>query len=109
MRYSSILAAALATAPLAVSATGKLGYALGSRLTGKLFDVILRLPRLICDLDGSCKTQPDYAADLSVLKDVSKLRGLTYLLEMFQPKKCVSQLHVCPFLAMLTTFRPQRS
>lgn len=36
MRYTSLVAAAAAVTPLAVSATGKLGYALGTRLIGKL-------------------------------------------------------------------------
>ncbi len=36
MRYLSLLTAVAATAPLAVSAKGQLGYALGSRLEGRI-------------------------------------------------------------------------
>ena len=35
MRVASLIAAAAATAPLAVSAAGTLGYALGARHSGK--------------------------------------------------------------------------
>ena len=36
MLFSSLVAVAAATTPLAVYAKGQLGYALGSRLSGKL-------------------------------------------------------------------------
>ncbi|MCJ1450373.1 glycoside hydrolase 3 protein [Mycoblastus sanguinarius] len=54
MRFSSLVAVAAATAPVAVFAKGRMGYALGSRLP-----------------DGSCKTTSDYVADFAVLKDTS--------------------------------------
>lgn len=37
MRFSSFIAAAAVTAPLAVSAAGTLGYALGARHSGNLY------------------------------------------------------------------------
>jgi glucan 1,3-beta-glucosidase len=55
MLFSSLLAAALAAAPLAVSAGGTLGFALGNTLS-----------------DGStCKQQSDYEADLQAIKSAS--------------------------------------
>lgn len=56
MRFSAIIPAALAAGPLAVSAAGTLGYALGSRLT-----------------DGTCKQTTDYEADFAVLKEISSI------------------------------------
>lgn len=76
MRCSSLLAAALATAPLAVSATGSLGFALGSRLDSKPFSN----PRYVYEysltlgLDGVCKGKDDYAADLAFLKTTTTSR-----------------------------------
>jgi len=39
MRVSTILSAALAATPLAVSAAGTLGFALGARMPGELFGI----------------------------------------------------------------------
>jgi glucan 1,3-beta-glucosidase len=39
MRVSTILPAALAAAPLAVSAAGTLGFALGARMPSELFRI----------------------------------------------------------------------
>ncbi|CAD6591887.1 MAG: glycoside hydrolase 3 protein [Alectoria sarmentosa] len=54
MRVSSLIAVAAATAPLAVSAAGTLGYALGARHP-----------------DGTCKSQQDYEDDFDVLNKIS--------------------------------------
>lgn len=56
MRLSSVAAIAAASAPLAVSARGQLGFALGTRLE-----------------DGTCKGQSDYAADFTVLKETATI------------------------------------
>ncbi|MCJ1403039.1 glycoside hydrolase 3 protein [Xylographa trunciseda] len=56
MRQSSLILAALATVPAAVSAAGTLGFALGNTLP-----------------DGSCKMQADYESDFDALKSVSTL------------------------------------
>ncbi|KAJ9255195.1 CAZyme family GH17 [Paecilomyces variotii] len=56
MRISNILPIALAAAPVAVSAAGTLGLALGDK-----------------NPDGSCKQTSDYEADFDQLKSVTKL------------------------------------
>ena len=42
MLFSSLVAVAAVTTPLAVYAKGQLGYALGSRLSGKLYCELIR-------------------------------------------------------------------
>ena len=56
MRLCSVVSAAFAAVPAAVSAAGTLGFALGNTLS-----------------DGSCKMQADYEADFDALKSVSTL------------------------------------
>lgn len=56
MLFSTILPAALAAAPLAVSAAGTLGFALGNTKA-----------------DGTCKFKQDYEDDFDALKGVSTL------------------------------------
>lgn len=56
MRVSEILAATLTAAPLAVSAAGTLGFALGNT-----------------NPDGSCKSQDDYQSDLDALEGVTEI------------------------------------
>lgn len=56
MRSASILVAALAAAPLAVSAGGTLGFALGMQ-----------------NPDQTCKSTSDYEADFAALQDQTKL------------------------------------
>ena len=70
MRFSTILPVALATAPLAVSATaGRFGFALGARHNGpsnqSFTNVIFHTN---ASLDGTCKTTSDYEADFDTLK-----------------------------------------
>ena len=56
MRSTDLLVAVLATAPLAVSAAGTLGFALGMN-----------------NPDGSCKQTSDYEADFNALKPYTQL------------------------------------
>ncbi|MCJ1226033.1 glycoside hydrolase 3 protein, partial [Toensbergia leucococca] len=56
MRFSTLIPLALATAPLAVSATGRLGYALGDQTA-----------------DGNCKNTTDYEADFAALSSTSTI------------------------------------
>jgi glucan 1,3-beta-glucosidase len=56
MRVTNILSAALVAAPLAVSAAGTLGFAVGNTKP-----------------DGSCKAQQDYERDLDALTGPSKV------------------------------------
>jgi len=56
MRFSTILPVALAAAPVAVSAAGTLGFALGNTKA-----------------DGTCKFKQDYEDDFDALKGVSTL------------------------------------
>ncbi|MCJ1292854.1 glycoside hydrolase 3 protein [Xylographa carneopallida] len=56
MRPSSLVSVALAVVPVAVSAAGTLGFALGNTLP-----------------NGNCKMQADYEADFDALKSVSTL------------------------------------
>lgn len=56
MRFSTIAAVAAATAPIAVSAKGQMGFALGVRKS-----------------DASCKTQEDFTADFAVLKQYTSI------------------------------------
>ncbi|MCJ1286943.1 glycoside hydrolase 3 protein [Xylographa opegraphella] len=56
MRPLSLTLAALATVPVAVSAAGTLGFALGNTMS-----------------NGNCKMQADYEADFDALKSVSTL------------------------------------
>lgn len=56
MRLSSLLPVALVAAPLLVSASGILGFALGDK-----------------NPDGTCKLTADYAADFAALGSTSKL------------------------------------
>ena len=56
MRSTNILLAALVAAPLAVSAAGTLGFALGMN-----------------NPDGSCKQTSDYEADFKALKPYTTL------------------------------------
>jgi glucan 1,3-beta-glucosidase len=58
MRPANIFVAALAAAPLAVSAGGTLGFALGATNP---------------DQSSSCKSTSDYEADFATLKDHTKL------------------------------------
>lgn len=51
MRLSTLLSAALVASPIAVSAAGKLGFALGVK-----------------NADGTCKQQVDFEKDFDVLK-----------------------------------------
>jgi glucan 1,3-beta-glucosidase len=51
MRFTTVVTAALAASPVAVSAIGTLGFALGVKRE-----------------DGSCKTQADFEKDFDVLK-----------------------------------------
>lgn len=56
MQLTTVLSFALATSPLAVSAAGSLGWALGYNKP-----------------DGSCKSQSDYEDDMKALKGMSTL------------------------------------
>lgn len=56
MRVSNLLSVALVASPLAVSASGKLGFAVGNT-----------------NPDNSCKSQQDYEKDFDALKSVTKL------------------------------------
>jgi glucan 1,3-beta-glucosidase len=56
MRVTNILSAALVAGPLAVSAAGTLGFAVGNT-----------------NPDNSCKSQQDYELDLEALKGVTKV------------------------------------
>ena len=56
MRLTNILSAALVAGPLAVSAAGTLGFAVGNTKP-----------------DGSCKSQQDYERDLDALTGPSKV------------------------------------
>jgi len=56
MRVTSFLPVALAAAPVAVSAAGTLGFALGNK-----------------NPDGSCKSTQDYEADFDALKQHTTL------------------------------------
>lgn len=59
MRFSSLIPLALVAAPAAVSAAGRLGFALGTK-----------------NPDGSCKSTADYEQDLDKLKSqASVVRG----------------------------------
>ena len=76
MRYSSVLALAAATAPLAVSAKGTLGFCLGVRKPGRCLTSQLegrREPYLNGFTDASCKTQQDFASDFAKLSSTSKI------------------------------------
>jgi glucan 1,3-beta-glucosidase len=56
MRVTSLISLALAASPLAVSAMGKMGFAIGST-----------------NPDNSCKSQQDYETDFDVLKGVTEI------------------------------------
>lgn len=56
MRFASFVPVVLAAAPLAVSAAGTLGYAIGNK-----------------NPDGSCKVTADYELDFDALKSSSTL------------------------------------
>ena len=76
MRFSSAITVALAAAPVAVSAAGTLGFALGFQ-----------------NPDGSCKKQKDYEDDFDALK------GLTSLVRMYSSDGCNAAKTVLPAAA----------
>ena len=56
MRFTAVLPVALAVVPAAVSATGQVGFAVGTR-----------------NADNSCKSTSDYLADFAALQGLTKL------------------------------------
>lgn len=71
MRLSSIIYIAVAATPLAVSATGRLAYAIGAKKPG--IDLLTAVHdrcayRLIFHVDGTCKYTADYEADFDTLQ-----------------------------------------
>jgi glucan 1,3-beta-glucosidase len=73
MRVSSVLPFALAVAPMAVSAAGTLGFALGDK-----------------NADGSCKQTSDYEADFDQLK------SLTTLVRTYSASDCNTAKNIIP-------------
>ena len=73
MRLSNALFFAFATSPLAVSAAGTLGFALGFN-----------------NADGSCKSQADYE------KDFDALKGVTALVRTYSSSNCNVAKNILP-------------
>jgi glucan 1,3-beta-glucosidase len=73
MRFSSIIPLALAAAPLAVSATGTLGFSLGAQ-----------------NPDGSCKKTSDYESDFDALK------AHTTLVRTYSADQCDTAKNIIP-------------
>lgn len=70
MRFFNIVSAAIAAAPLAVSAaTGKLGYAIGDKKPGTPSSILVvsTVQVLTFCLDGNCKLTTDYEADFDMI------------------------------------------
>lgn len=76
MRFSTAVPLALAAAPLAVSAAGTLGFALGDTNT-----------------DGSCKTTSDFEADFDALA------GSTSIVRVYSASDCSSAAAILPAAA----------
>ena len=69
MHLPSLLSLALAASPLAVYASGTLGFALGARKPGKQpLGCVYPNKLLNQNPDGTCKTVADYEADFDALK-----------------------------------------
>jgi glucan 1,3-beta-glucosidase len=73
MRVTNILSVALAAAPLAVSAAGTLGFAVGNT-----------------NPDNSCKSQQDYE------KDFDALKGPTTLVRTYTSDGCNTAKNIVP-------------
>ncbi|KAL9103793.1 MAG: hypothetical protein Q9163_001202 [Psora crenata] len=72
MRVSSVVALAAATAPIAVSAKGRLGYAIGVRRSGKSIPGGWAVDIDNLCLDDSCKSTEDFVEDFKVLQSAGE-------------------------------------
>ncbi|KAL8805303.1 MAG: hypothetical protein Q9182_002071 [Xanthomendoza sp. 2 TL-2023] len=83
MLLSTLLSLALAVSPLAVTARGSLGFALGARNN---------------DQGGSCKSSTDYEADFEALKQTGATRVRTYAVvdDFYKENQCQVAAAILP-------------